>query len=77
MCEMVGEKGKVIKELEKGIVLYDEGEVSDFIMRIKLCGIIFDEFWLKVFMEDNIVGWIYVGVIYLGIIFDLEVVKIL
>lgn len=77
MRETAGEKGKVIKELEKGTVLYDEGEVSDFTTRIKLRGITFDEPWLKVSTADNTVGWIYAGAIHLGTTPDSEVAKIL
>lgn len=77
MRETAGEKGKVIKELEKGAVLIDEGEVSDFTTRIKLRGITFDEPWLKVSTEDNTVGWIYAGAIHLGTTPDSKVAKIL
>lgn len=77
MRETAGEKGKVIKELEKGTVLRDEGEVSDFTTRIRLRGITFDEPWLKVSTEDNTVGWIYAGAIHLGTTPDSEVAKIL
>ena len=77
MRETAGEKGKVIKELEKGTVLIDEGEVSDFTTRIKLRGITFDEPWLKVSTEDKTVGWIYAGAIHLGTTPDSEVAKIL
>lgn len=77
MRETAGEKGKVIKELEKGTVLYDEGEVSDFTSRIKLRGITFDEPWLKVSASDNTIGWIYAGAIHLGTTPDSEVAKIL
>ncbi len=77
MRETAGEKGKVIKELEKGTVLYDEGEVSDFTTRIKLRGITFDEPWLKVSTAENTVGWIYAGAIHLGTTPDSEVAKIL
>ena len=77
MRETAGEKGKVIKELEKGAVLIDEGEVSDFTTRIKLRGITFDEPWLKVSTEDKTVGWIYAGAIHLGTTPDSEVAKIL
>lgn len=77
MRETAGEKGKVIKELEKGTVLYDEGEVSDFTTRIKLRGITFDEPWLKVSTADNTVGWIYAGAIHLGTTPDSELGKIL
>lgn len=77
MRETAGEKGKVIKELEKGTVLYDEGEVSDFTTRIKLRGITFDEPWLKVSTADNTIGWIYAGAIHLGTTPDSQVAKIL
>lgn len=77
MRETAGEKGKVIKELDKGTILYDEGEVSDFTTRIKLRGITFDEPWLKVSTEDRTVGWIYAGAIHLGTTPDSELGKIL
>ncbi|MBX2873719.1 MAG: hypothetical protein KTR30_16505 [Saprospiraceae bacterium] len=77
MRETAGEKGKVIKELEKGTVLFDEGEVSDFTTRIKLRGITFDEPWLKVSTADNTVGWIYAGAIHLGTTPDSDLAKIL
>lgn len=77
MRETAGEKGKVVKELEKGTILYDEGEVSDFTTRIKLRGITFDEPWLKVSTADNTLGWIYAGAIHLGTTPDSELGKIL
>lgn len=75
MRSTAGEDGEVIKELEKGTVLYDQGEVSDFTTRIKLRGITFDEPWLKVATEDNVVGWIYAGAIHLGTTPDSKLAK--
>jgi len=75
MRSTAGEDGEVIKELEKGAILYDQGEVSDFTTRIKLRGITFDEPWLKVATEDKVVGWIYAGAIHLGTTPDSKLAK--
>ncbi|MEZ5043400.1 MAG: SH3 domain-containing protein [Saprospiraceae bacterium] len=77
MRDTPGEEGTVIKELEKGTILYDQGEVSDFTTRIKLRGITFDEPWLKVIAPDQTVGWIYAGAIHLGTSPDSKLAKLL
>lgn len=59
--ESPGEDGRVVRELPQGAVLQDLGEVSDFTTRINLCGIWFDEPWLKVRTEDGVEGWVYGG----------------
>ena len=77
MRDTPGEEGTVVKELEKGTILYDQGEVSDFTTRIKLRGITFDEPWLKVIAPDQTVGWIYAGAIHLGTSPDSKLAKLL
>lgn len=56
-----GENGKVLEELVKGAILYDEGEVSDFTTLVTLHGIPYNEPWLKVRTNDGITGWVYGG----------------
>ncbi len=63
-----GEDGKQVAYLDKGAILYETGEVSDFTTRIKLRGIWFDEPWIKVKTEDGTEGWVYGG----AVVFDME-----
>ncbi len=56
-----GENGKVLKELTRGAILYDEGEVSDFTTLITLNGIPHNEPWLKVRTDAGTIGWVYGG----------------
>ncbi|MEL6864583.1 MAG: SH3 domain-containing protein [Bacteroidota bacterium] len=63
-----GLKGKALKELSEGELLYDLDEVSDFTTPIKLRGIAFDEPWIKVKTADDLEGWVYAG----GVHFDLD-----
>lgn len=59
--EASSEDAKVVRQLPKGTILYDLGEVSDFTTRVQLRGIQFDEPWLRVRTEDGASGWIYGG----------------
>lgn len=59
-----GEDGRVIRELSRGDVLYDLGEVSSFTTPIRLRGIQFDEPWLKVAAADRAEGWVYGGALH-------------
>ena len=56
-----GVKGQEIGRLEKGTVLTDLGEVSDFTTPLKLRGVAFDEPWIKVRTPAGLEGWIYGG----------------
>lgn len=58
-----GSKGEELAHLDKGTVLLETGEVSDFTTRIKLRGIWFDEPWIKVRTPDGTEGWVYAGAV--------------
>ncbi|MEM8909684.1 MAG: SH3 domain-containing protein [Bacteroidota bacterium] len=61
-----GANGKELAKLREGALLKDLGAVSDFTTKVKFRGILFDEPWLKVQMEDGLQGWVYAG----GLRFD-------
>ena len=54
-----GVNGKVIKELSRGEVVYDQGEVSNYTNRIELAGKVYYEPWIKVQTTDKTEGWIF------------------
>jgi hypothetical protein len=56
-----GEKAAIITTLEKGTMLRDAGEVSDYTSKVKLRGITYDEPWIKVITVKGEEGWVYAG----------------
>mgnify|MGYP000075322918 CR=1 FL=1 len=64
--ESPGENGKVLQELEKGALLLDLGEVSDFMTHLTVQGVSYFEPWLKVEAGKNLRGWVYAGAVDFG-----------
>jgi len=60
-----GENGKVLKELEKGTLLRDLEEVSDFMTRLTVQGQPLYEPWLKV-EAGEVKGWVYAAAVDFG-----------
>ena len=56
-------KSEILQELDEGEVLLFLNEKSNFTEKINLRGEIFDEPWLKVKTNENIIGWVYGGAI--------------
>ena len=59
-----GTSGETLAMFQKGEVLYDLGEVSDFTTAVELRGIKYNEPWLKVKTREGQEGWIYAGGVY-------------
>ena len=59
-----GTSGETVTMLQKGDVMYDLGEVSDFTTKVELRGVKYDEPWLKVKTADGQTGWVYAGGVY-------------
>jgi hypothetical protein len=56
-----GEKAAIITTLERGTLLTDAGEVSDYTSKVTLRGIRYDEPWIKVKTTKGVEGWVYAG----------------
>ncbi|MEZ4951893.1 MAG: SH3 domain-containing protein, partial [Saprospiraceae bacterium] len=63
-----GEEGEVLTTLEKGTILTDLGEASNFYTEVTLRGIPYKEPWIKVQTPDSTIGWTFAG----GLNFDLS-----
>jgi len=63
-----GTSSETLAMLERGQVMYDLGEVSDFTTQVELRGVKYNEPWLKVETSDGQKGWVYGG----GVYFDLN-----
>ncbi len=59
-----GTSGETLAMFQKGEVLYDLGEVSDFTTAVELRGVKYNEPWLKVKTREGQEGWIYAGGVY-------------
>lgn len=59
-----GTDSETVAMLQRGQVMHDLGEVSDFTTRVELRGIKYDEPWIKVETAEGQKGWIYGGGIY-------------
>ncbi len=64
--ESPGENGKVLQELEKGAMLRDLGDVSDFMTQLTIQGESHYEPWLKVASVDGQSGWVYAAALDFG-----------
>jgi hypothetical protein len=63
-----GTDSETVAMLERGQVMHDLGEISDFTTAVELRGVKYNEPWLKVETADGQKGWVYGG----GVYFDLN-----
>ncbi len=63
-----GTDSETVAMLERGQVMHDLGEISDFTTKVELRGVKYDEPWLKVETAEGQIGWVYGG----GVYFDLN-----
>ena len=62
-----GTDSETVAMLERGQLMYDLGEISDFTTKVELRGVKYDEPWLKVETDDGQVGWVFGGGVYFDI----------
>ena len=63
-----GTDSETVAMLQRGQVMHDLGEISDFSTQVELRGVKYNEPWLKVETAEGQVGWVYGG----GVYFDLN-----
>jgi len=54
-----GSKSEILKVLDEGETVFFLNETSALTEKIRLRGEVFDEPWIKVKTQDDIVGWVY------------------
>lgn len=62
-----GTDSETVAMLQRGQVMHDLGEISDFTTQVELRGVKYNEPWLKVETTEGQIGWVYGGGVYFNL----------